>query len=158
MSSLCLESLWDDGSPSVPWQLSLELFPPLGGAPRKGRSLCVLLPLLAPSHAVLVTKPRSWKPKRAQISPRLNTQKKNQTCCGEGRAWLVTHQHSLWFAVASGCWSGSLSWPLRFPLSRSPVAVSGARIPGLRFVSGPSGVVLVPVVTQMAADLHTNEF
>lgn len=56
-----------------------------------------------------------------------------------------------------------LQWPLAagqglnqpgiFPLSRSPFAVSGAGIPGFRFVSGPSGVVLVPVVTPKAAVL-----
>lgn len=40
-----------------------------------------------------------------------------------------------------------------FPLSRLSFAVSGARIPGFIFVSGPSGVVLVPVVTPKAAVL-----
>lgn len=60
--------------------------------------------------------------------------------------------------------SPGLHWPLAagqglsisqwfFPLSRSPVVVSGARIPGPRFVSGPSGVVLVTVVTPKAAVL-----
>lgn len=40
-----------------------------------------------------------------------------------------------------------------FPLSRSIVAVTGARILELQFVSGPSGVALVPVVTPKAAFL-----
>lgn len=90
--------------PSVPQQLSLELCPPLGGAPRKGRSLCVVLPLLAPSHPVLVTKPKSWKPKRAQISVTDETprKEKNLPCCGEGTAWLVTHQDPV--LVCGGLW------------------------------------------------------
>lgn len=91
--------------PSMPWQLSLELFPPLEGAPRKGKSLCVLLPLLAPSHPVLVTKPISWKPKRAQISVKDETPRKKKHAVE--RAW---HGWShTWFAAAFGCWSGSLN-------------------------------------------------
>lgn len=40
-----------------------------------------------------------------------------------------------------------------FPLSRPPAAVSGATIPRLRFVSGPSGVALVSIATPKAAVL-----
>lgn len=65
-------------------------------------------------------------------------------------AWLVTHQDSV--LVCSGlCLLVRVSHLASdFSLSRSPLLVSGARIPELKFVSGPSGVVLAPVVTPKA--------
>lgn len=118
------------------------------------REVCVLLPLLAPNHPALLTKPRSWKRKRAQISLTGEKPRKNPNMLWSSHG--MAGQTPGLTLVCSGLWLLlRLSQPLMFPLSRSPVAVSGARIAGLRFVSGPSGVVGVPVVTPVAADLHT---
>lgn len=136
---------------SCPWSSSLlqEVL--------QEREVCVFSYLCW--HPALLTKPRSWKPKRAQISLTGEKPRKNPDMLWSGHG-MAGHTPGLTL-VCSGLWLLLRVSQLATDVSlvpRSPVAVSGARIAGLRFVSGPPGVVLAPVVTPVAADLHTNEF